>query len=86
MMKRALPFPIAGLIILVFSLPCFSQKIRPSVHVALGLASPSAGNVRGAFESGFGFALPLTQSLRASVEFGYWKSAVGRGRIHDQPV
>lgn len=63
---------------------CFSFLVFPesspaqkaNFHANPGVAIPKEKNILSAFESGFGFSLPLTKRIFLSVNFGHWKSRV----------
>lgn len=69
---------VSAFLLASLCVPAFTQgRTRtPNFHVCLGLASPTAKNIKNGFQSGFGFSLPLSNRTAVAFEFDYWKSGV----------
>lgn len=59
-----------------FGFPWSSPAQNANFHANPGVAVPKYKNIRSAFESGFGFSLPLGKRIFLSINFSHWKSKV----------
>lgn len=66
-------------------LPAVRSETRLALMVHTGFGFPEENNLRGGFETGFGFILPIVPRLSIAAEFLQWKDTAKQsaGKLYD---
>jgi hypothetical protein len=75
-MSKRTKYGVAILAVQLFFSPLLAQNHRGGVQVNGGLSWFFKKNIDSAFETGFGFSLPLVRKTALVLNFEYWKSNV----------